>query len=149
MSMSVLAPPPTDRVPIAIQAAASRRTRLGYFGGSARARGHVRVGLRALARTLLSERAPGLALARVVRGTIRHRRAEQLVLPPAVPRAVRTLAPRGPAGFPVRREAQSLHHAHQAAERGRRDRRAVVRYRRRPWAFPRHDPRAAPAPFPI
>src|SRR4051812_23324606 len=104
MRRSVLAPPPTERVPIAIHALASRRTRLGYFRGSARARGYIGVGVRTLARALLSEGSSEREVAGVVRRALRYRRAEQLLLPSALTRAVREVAPRCSRRLPVRRE---------------------------------------------
>src|SRR3954469_9146756 len=126
MSISVLAPPPTDRVPIAIHARASCRTRLGYLRGSARARGHIRLGVRALARALLPKRSSERALARVVRRAVRHRRAEQLVLPSALAPAVRTMAARRPGRLSVRGEAQPLHHPYQAPQHRCADRGALI-----------------------
>src|SRR5207249_2163674 len=61
-------------------------------GGGARPHRHVRLGLQALARPVLSRENAGGEVVRVLRLAVRHGRAEQLFLPTAVAQDLRRLA---------------------------------------------------------
>src|SRR5437763_17182038 len=108
-----------------------------------RADRHIRLGVQALAWPLLSAGPTRYPLARVLRVAVRHRRAEQSFLPPAIAPAIRAVATSRARRLRVRREAESLHHAHQTPERRPGDRREVVRHGRGPRTVARRD--AGPA----
>src|SRR6185369_9947229 len=90
------------------------------------ARRDFRLAVQALEGTLLSKGSPDLEVARALHGRLRHRRAQQPLLPAAREEDVREVAPLRSRRFPLRGEAQPLHHAHQTPEYRARQRRALV-----------------------
>src|SRR5207245_1568753 len=83
-------------------------------------RRHVRVGLPALARSVLPARAAGEALVRVLPHALRCGRGQQRLLPAGERSRLRRLAPAGTARLRLRAQGESLHHTPPEAQRSGR-----------------------------
>ena len=112
-------------------------------GNGSLARRHQRLRLPRLADALLSARAARAGVAPVLCGQLRHRGAQQSLLPPAACGHVPGLGRRRPAGVRLRGQGEPVPHPRQAAERARPAAHALPAPRARPRAGTR--PRAHPA----
>ncbi len=87
----------------------------------------LRLGLQRLARRLLSGRLPAVALAGVVCRAVPDGRAEHDLLPPRETGGGREMGRADAGGLPLRGEGEPLPDAHEAADRPRPRRRALLR----------------------
>src|SRR5918996_4827226 len=110
----------------------------------------LRLGLRALARPLLSRGTAGVAMARSLRAVVRHGRGQRELLPPAHTEVGRALGRGDSAGVRLLGEGEPVPDAREAAARGRQGSRAALRADRASARCreARADPVAAPGALP-